>query len=192
VSVTDHEQATYDAMEPTAASTWRTVTESPITDEILEWPPDLFALTHVILECAEAYRFVLSPPNGSEWPPARFASWADAVHEAPRQWGAWVEDRHGALPDLLVQEWSVFCERAGMPLEQLAEGQDSRMCEALLTLHAVLDEACAGLGVALHASDGTGCIYRARGRELLARTVHIGFNPRLEKGGPPRICEDLA
>jgi hypothetical protein len=55
-------------------------------------------------------------------------------------------------------------------LEHLAEGHDWRMCEALLTLHAIADEACAGLGVALDRSDGKGCVYRARGRELLART----------------------
>lgn len=44
------------------------------------------------------------------------------------------------------------------------------MREAVLTLHAIADEACAGLGVALDSSSGDGCLYRARGRELLART----------------------
>jgi hypothetical protein len=170
VSVTDYEQAAFDATEPTAVSTWRAVTESPITDEILQWPPDLFALIHVIVERAEAYRFVLSPPNGSQWPPARIASWADAVQQAARRWCGWVEDRQGPLPDLLVQEWRAFRERAGVPLERVAAGREPHLCEALLTLHAIADEACAGLGVALHASDATGCIYRARGRELLART----------------------
>src|SRR5215469_2894909 len=56
------------------------------------------------------------------------------------------------------------------PLEDLASGRDWRLAEALLTLHAVADEACAGLGIALDASDAIGCVYRARGRELLART----------------------
>jgi hypothetical protein len=156
--------------EPTPASTWHAVTGTPITDEVLEWPPDLFALTHVILKRSEAYRFVFSPPGSAEWPPDRFPSWPDAVEEAARRWSVWVEDRHGAVPDLLAEEWSVFRERAGMPLEHLAAGHDWRMCEALLTLHAIADEACAGLGVALNSSDGRGCVYRARGRELLART----------------------
>ena len=53
--------------------------------------------------------------------------------------------------------------------KQLADGRDWRVCEALLTLHAIADEACAGLFVALDRSDGEGCCYRARGRELLAR-----------------------
>ena len=50
------------------------------------------------------------------------------------------------------------------------DGEHHQLCEALLTLHAIADEACAGLFVALDRSDGLGCRYRARGRELLART----------------------
>ena len=46
----------------------------------------------------------------------------------------------------------------------------STECVRLLTLHAIADEACAGLGVALDSSNAEGCVYRARGRELLART----------------------
>jgi hypothetical protein len=55
-------------------------------------------------------------------------------------------------------------------MEQIAQGREWRMCEALLTLHAIADEACAGLGIALNRFGGQGCLYRARGRELLART----------------------
>ena len=138
-------------------------------DELLEWPPDVFALTDVILEHAEAYRFVLSPPDGVRWPPGGDASWSDAVGHAARRWSAWAEDRDGAIPELVAEKWGVFRERAGMRLEHLADGRDWRVCEALLTLHAIADEACAGLFVALDRSDGDGCIYRARGRELLAR-----------------------
>jgi hypothetical protein len=83
----------------------------------------------------------------------------------------------GALPRLLVEERSLFSERAGIPLEHLAEGHDWRMCEAVLTLHAIADEACAGLGVAVDRADGKGCIYRARGRELLARTGSLARIP---------------
>jgi hypothetical protein len=154
--------------EPTPASTWYAIAGGPITDDLLEWPPDLFALTNVILERSEAFRFALSPVG--EWPPGRVPNWADAVEDAGRRWSTWVENRHGAVPDLLAEEWSAFRERAETPLEQLAQAHDWRMCEAVLTLHAIADEACAGLGVALDSSDGDACVYRARGRELLART----------------------
>ena len=45
-----------------------------------------------------------------------------------------------------------------MPLEHLTHGLDWRVCVALLTLHAMADEACAGLGVALDTSDGVACV----------------------------------
>ncbi len=190
-TIPSDEQAVHHQMEqPTPASVWQALAGGPITDELLEWPPDLFALTDVILARSEAYRFALSPPGGGQWPPVRFADWSGAVVEAGRQWSAWAEDRRGPVPDLLAEEWSVVRERAGTPLEQLADGSDWRMCEALLTLHAIADEACAGLGVALDRSDGDGCLYRARGRELLARTgslarIHANFVRVLPKVRTP-------
>ena len=154
--------------EPTPAYVWYSVAGGPITDGLIDWPPDLFALANVILGRSEAFRFALSPEG--DWPPRRYADWAGAVEAAGRQWSAWAGDRRGAIPGLLLEEWGAFKERADTPLEQLAAGQERRLCEALLTLHAVADEACAGLGVALDSSDGDACAYRARGRELLART----------------------
>jgi len=156
--------------EPTPASVWRALVGSTIGDGLLEWPPDLFALTEVILQRSEAHRFALSPPAGSHWPPGDVSDWPDAVTDAARQWCAWAEDRNGAIPRLLAQEWGILRPRTGTPLSQLAEARDWRLCEALLTLHAIADEACAGLGIALDASGADGFVYRARGRELLART----------------------
>jgi hypothetical protein len=167
---TADERSAHDRLrQPTLASTWQALAGSPIGDELLEWPPDVFALTDVILERAEAYRFVLSPPAGVLWPPGGDASWSDAVGRAARRWSAWAENRDGAVPELVAENWGVFRAREGIPLEELAAGRDWLVCEALLTLHAIADEACAGLFIALDRSDGEGCIYRARGRELLAR-----------------------
>jgi hypothetical protein len=80
------------------------------------------------------------------------------------------EDHDAPIPLLVAEEWSVIRASADAPLGQLTDGRQSQLCEALLTLHAVADEACAGLFVALDRSDGLGCRYRARGRELLAQT----------------------
>jgi len=157
-------------MELTPAAVWEALAGTEINDDLLEWPADLFAVTDVILERSEAYRFVFAPADGLHWPPDRFANWSEAVEAAGRQWTVWVEDHDTAFPDLLREEWRVFRERVDQPLEELAEGRDSRMCEAVLTLHAIADEACAGLGTAFDLPNGKGCIYRARGRELLART----------------------
>ena len=95
--------------EPTSASTWYAVSGSPITDELLEWPPDLFALTNVVLARAEAFRFALSPVEA--WPPIRHHDWAHAVEEAGRRLSIRVEDRTAAMPDLVLEEWS-FCGSA--------------------------------------------------------------------------------
>ena len=156
---------------------WLGLAGSPIGDELLRWPPDVFALTDVLLERAEVFRFVLSPPAGTVWPPDRFAGWGAAVEEAAPQWSCLAEDRDGCVPELVAEEWSVLCEASAMPLERLADGGDWRVCEALLTLHAIADEACAGLFVALDRSDGQACLYRARGRELLARTGSLARIP---------------
>jgi hypothetical protein len=165
------------AEEPTPASVWQVVAGAAIGDELLEWPPDLFALTDVVLERSEAYRFALSPPRGAQWPPARLPGWPDAVVDAARGWTAWLENQTPAIPDLVAEEWDVLREGAGIPLERLTDAAQWRVCEALLTLHAIADEACAGLGVALEASDGVGLVYRARGRELLARTGSLARIP---------------
>jgi hypothetical protein len=163
--------------EPTLASTWQAVAGSAIGDELLEWPPDLLALTEVILERTEAYRFALSPPAGMHWPPARLPGWPDKVTDAARRWSAWAENRDLVMPGLLAQEWEAFRARIRAPMSDLAEGRDWRLCEALLTLHAIADEACAGLGIAFDAAAAEGVRYRARARELLARTGSLARIP---------------
>jgi hypothetical protein len=152
---------------PTIASTWYAACGTPITDQLLEWPPDVFALTNVVLGRADAFRYTLSV---MDWPPSRWGDRAQAVEQAGRRWSAWAEGRTVPMPDLVAEEWRVVRQGGDVPLEDLAEGRQHRLCEAMLTLHAIADEACAGLGVALDSSNGQGCVYRARGRELLAHT----------------------
>src|SRR5262249_54667633 len=154
--------------EPTLASTWEAIAGRPASDELLEWPPDVFALTNVGLDRSEAFRFAISPVGA--WPPARFGDWPAAVEEAGRGWGMWVEDRLASFPVLVREEWAAVREGLETRLEDLARGECHQVREALLTLHAIADEACAGLGVALDAADAAAAAYQARGRELLART----------------------
>jgi hypothetical protein len=161
---------------PTLSSTWHAASGVALTDELLEWPPDLFAAMNVILARGEAFRFALSPAG--EWPPGRVPNWARAVEDAGRVWSALVNEQLHEIPDLVAEEWGVVLPRAESPLEELAQGRDTRLCEALLTLHAIADEACAGLGIALDTSDGDACAYRAHGRELLAPDgVHFAPEP---------------
>jgi hypothetical protein len=161
---------------PTPASVWQAVSERRL-DDLLDWPPDVFAFTELVLERSEVFRFALSPPSGAEWPPTQPSGWADAVARAGRTWAARGEDGKTPLPGLLTAAWEVVRETSEGSLAELAEGHDWRSCSALLTVHAIADEACAGLGVALTASHGAAAVYHARGRELLART---GSLSRLE------------
>ena len=163
--------------EVTPASVWEALTGRALGDHLLEWPPDVFALTDVILTRSEAYRFALSPPPGLSWPPDRISSWADAVTDAGRRWSAWVDERSGELPDLITAAWEILRDAAERPLDHLTDASDWRACEALLTLHAIADEASAGTGIALTSSDGHGTLYRARARELLARSGSVSRLP---------------
>ena len=173
--------------ELTPASVWEAMTHGAIGDDLLQWPPDVFALTDVVLTRSEAYRFALSPPNGRSWPPNDISSWADAVTDAGRRWSAWVDDSLGALPELITVEWDILQEAADLPLDRLTDGSDWRVCEALLTLHAIADETCAGAGIALTTSDGPGSVYRARARELLARKGSLSRVPSFAARVLPKV-----
>ena len=175
--------------EPTLASTWLGVAGIPIADELLEWPADLFALTDVLLDRADAYRFVSSPPDGGGGRQAASALRGDDLAARPlrelvqrgRGRGTGVVclggGPHPSVPSIVGRGMVDGTGAASMPLEQLAQGQDWRVCEALLILHTIADEACAGLFAALDRSDGRGFLYRARGRELLARTGSLARIP---------------
>jgi hypothetical protein len=79
----DPPSAYYRQDEPTSSHVWHSMAGGPITDELLEWPPDLFALTNVILARSEAFRFALA--RVGDWPPVRYGDWSLAVEEAGRR-----------------------------------------------------------------------------------------------------------
>ncbi len=144
---------------------------SPIADSLLEWPPDVFALTEVILEHAEAYRFVVSPPPGHEWPPPAIPEWSRTAVAVGAAWAVWAREHEGPLPELIAGALGGRADCRGDAIGVASRKEvDWPVCEALLTLHAVADEACAGMGVAVVGADAEGCAVRGRGRELLART----------------------
>src|SRR5262245_34327018 len=153
----------------TVGSQWYDVAGCELGDELLEWAPDLFAFTDVVLDRSEAYRFAVSPPEGALWPPPEMPDWYRAIADASSGWCAWVEGGGIKLPGLVADEWAVVRERPATTLDDLATGRAWRICQALLTLHAIADEACAGTGVAIVDVPRAGHRFRARARELLAR-----------------------
>jgi hypothetical protein len=157
-------------MEATIGSIWLAEGGRPAADDLLEWPADMFAFTDVILERTEAYRFVVSPPGGHTWPPAGATPWRELVSDAARSWAQRAGAEPGQSPDLVAAEWRVLQAALDTRLDDVGSGRAWRACEALLTLHAVSDEACAGVAAGTSSPDDGGIALRARMRELLART----------------------
>lgn len=154
----------------TVASLWHEIAGRELGNELLEWAPDLFAFTDVVLDRSEAYRFTVSPPDGATWPPSEISDWSGAIADASSGWCAWVEGDGRKLPGLVSGEWAVVCEGSATAVDELATGRAWRLCQALLTLHAIADEASAGTGAAVTDVPRGGQRFRGRARELLART----------------------
>jgi hypothetical protein len=171
----------------TVGSLWHDIAGRQVGDELLAWAPDLFAFTDVVLDRSEAYRFVVSPPDGASWPPSEMPDWHLAVADASASWCAWVETDGTRLPGLIAEEWTVVRERSATTLDELATGRAWRVCQALFTLHAIADEACAGTGVAVADAPRDGHRFRARARELLARTGTLSRINRQRLRVLPRV-----
>jgi hypothetical protein len=139
----------------------------------------VFAITSTLLERTESYRFVVSPPRGRLWPPPALPDWEIRTRQAARSWGATVTDpdHRPPTPPLLTRSWRTLVDHLDRPLAELADGTAWPLCTALLTLHAVADEACAGIGNATDVSFDPGCELRARGREHLAERGSLSRVP---------------
>ncbi len=155
---------------PTIGSLWAEITGREMTDADLEWPADVFALVGTVLQRTHAYRFAVSPPSGRQWPPGGAESWNGRVCRAGEQWGRWAEDCDGPLPEVVTDAWTVLRDAASVALDDITDGTEWAVCEALITLLAVSDEACAGAGGVLDPVRAGGHRFRARASELLART----------------------
>src|SRR5262249_37670195 len=171
----------------TVGSLWRDVAGRRLGDELLEWAPDLFAFADVLLDRSEAYRFAVSPPEGASWPPSEMPDWDRAVANASAGWCGWVERDGTKLPGLVAEEWAVVCERPATTLDELAPGRAGPVGQALPPPPAVADEACAGTGVAVADVPREGQRFRARARELLARTGTLSRISRERLRVLPRV-----
>ena len=151
----------------TLDSVWLAVAGEHLSDQMLDWPPDIFALTETILDRTEAYRFAVSPPTGRQWPPAERSAWDAMVTTSGIAWCTACECDE-PTPNSVSEAWSVVEDNTDVPISTITDGQAWGLCEALLTLHAIADEACHPM-TCLPASDPLLALVRARANELLAR-----------------------
>lgn len=114
--------------------------------DLLEWPPDAFAFANLMLDHSEAYRFAVAPPSGGRWPPT--ADWNAEVGEAAIGWRDRTARGEGPIPAAVARAWDVLVDHLGVPLGEIRRGNYRQVWEALLTIHAIADEACRSLASA--------------------------------------------
>ncbi len=150
--------------------------DDEVTDDLVAWAPDVAALTCVLLERAHVYRFVVSPPAGAEWPPGGSRKFAADTAAAATQWRSAMDRGSTEIPPMVRSHWDVLMGQLDTPLADLASGRPWSACQAVLVLHAIADEASAGVAGGAR-RDGPGVIFRARARELLSRSGSMARLP---------------
>lgn len=148
------------------------------TDEgLLDWAPDVGALTGALLERSHAFRFVVSAPSGASWPPAGCEPFGDYTRRVAAEWRGLMDAAEGGAPDEVRRRWQVVNAHLDTSLDALAQGDPWELCEAVLLLHSIADEASAGRAAGAGLPPGASGLALARARELLVRTGSIARLP---------------
>jgi predicted amidohydrolase len=150
---------------PTVASYFQAFSPAPSWGDLGAWPPDVFALTNLVLDHTEAYRFAVAPPAGRRWPPT--ADWEAHVVGGAEAWRQAAGHREKDLPESVRRHWDRLVSQLDVPLAVIRSGQESAVWEDLLTLHAMADQACHRLAAA--DPDATQAPFERRAWRLLTR-----------------------
>ena len=163
--------------ERTLSSYFRAFAPAPEWDDLVWWPPDVCTLANLILDHTESYRFVVAPPPGRRWPP--LPDWTADVLAAAEDWRDAGCARGCEPPPLVRRCWETVKRGQHMPLEQIRTGEAWDLTSALLTLHAIADEACAEVGAFAR---------RASGRSLEGRAwAMLQAQGSLSRLSPTRV-----
>jgi hypothetical protein len=127
----------------TIASYLQSFSASPDWTAAVAWPPDAYALASLVLDHTEAYRFAVAPPVPSRWPPA--PEWNECVVAAGRAWRESASCDGASPPPVVREQVDVVSRRRDTPLAAMRGGADAELSTALLTLHAMADEAASEL-----------------------------------------------
>lgn len=144
-TVADHAESRAFSPGPTVDSYFRAFSPAPSWHDLPTWPPDVFALANLVLDHTEAYRFAVSPHAGQTWPPT--SDWNQRVQRVGHEWRLVARTgRTDLIPRRVREQWEILNLHRETPLSDLRYGKDHQLCSALLTLHAMADEACSSLG----------------------------------------------
>lgn len=117
--------------------------------KLFEWPPDVFAITSVLLEDTGAYRYSVSPP-GRDLPDQ--LEWGSAVAAEQEGWNRWLDRKSKRLPDRVrkarhllrsrrAQRLSLDALRKIRPPSSDDDDLPWRVFLAILDLHCIADSA---------------------------------------------------
>ena len=154
---------TFDSADISMAAYFRMFSPGPAWSDLLDWPPDVFAFTNLVLGHTEAYRFAVAPPRGTRWPPS--PTWNETVTTAAGEWRKAAALPLCGAPSAVRELWDVIERHLRMSLDHVRGGRAHEVWEALLTLHAIADEACAGLA---GSTPNSGPSFEERAWRLLA------------------------
>lgn len=152
----------------TVADHLRWLADGDITEGVLDWAPDVAALSGALLQRSHAFRFVVSPPAGAAWPPHTEPPYRQVVDDAAAAWRSMMDRGVAGAPEVVRRLLATVQEHSDATISDVAEGRPWELCEALLMLHAIADEAAAGCGGNPVDVPG-GAVHLARARELLTR-----------------------
>lgn len=108
-------------------------------DQLLIWPPDVFALAAGLLLKSGAYSHAVS--GWQRFPDLK--TWVKAIKKIGLDW-----KNNPAMPPAEVRQWhQMLVQKKTTPIFEICK--DTDLCGSLLQLSAAADEACAGVGCTL-------------------------------------------
>lgn len=115
-------------------------------DEWFTWPPDVFALTSMLLKMTGLYRYAVSPYPGKKGEPCVWVDKDNRAAKTSREWYKWILGLSEDFPeDLRKSREILFDERNKINFYDF--DISSETCKAIFHLHAVADTACSNFGL---------------------------------------------
>jgi hypothetical protein len=116
-------------------------------DNWTDWPPDVFAVVAAILRKTGAYTRVVQrwpPTSASRLQGSRAGDWAGSIRGLGDRWRGTAAARKPA-PGEVLSWWNQLLGSRAVSISDVAKNEE--LCDSLLQLTAVADEACRGVGV---------------------------------------------
>lgn len=124
-------------------------TASALWEQIIQWPPDLFAVTSMLLESSN-YQRLVDPDATNRWPPT--ADWQTTLRTMAARWRKGLTDAtpvkkwHPEFVKWLTRHRKALVVAATSPSDELPEMSWANLRD-LVELHALADEACEHIAV---------------------------------------------